>query len=333
MAQRMVLVTESMLRYLQTGCMDQLQQQQQQQQQTGMHAAITGPATMTTPATANPVAGTMASTTTPLQRMGLEEEEEEEEDQEQGDSGVGGGHARPMMGPSGGPVEGEEEEEREEEEEKEEEEDDVEPETAGADALNSAPTNQGGKVATMAHLARLANLMPMDRRTKALRIFSRLQGTLKLDDQNRVLYPPNDVPGSNVYDLVSFFLTPANIPRPRPVDAPRFGQLLLRQKVPLSLIGKGRYVAKAAASQLHATAAAAADATGPPRKRRPGRPRKKQLHHPQPSQQPSSQGSMNSKNSNKRINNMKNGKTATETTARKGKELAVTQRKISWMSL
>lgn len=85
-------------------------------------------------------------------------------------------------------------------------------------------------------LSELAQFLPKSYRGRGRILLHYLQGHVKLNEQQRVLYPPNQQLGSHILDLVKYFV--ATFPMDRPVDAPKFAKLLARAGVPSSAIAK-----------------------------------------------------------------------------------------------
>lgn len=108
-----------------------------------------------------------------------------------------------------------------------------------------APANHGpGTTVTLVEppqheksdLAELAKLMPKSYRGRATTLLRSLDGKVKLNDQQHVLYPPNDQLGSHILDLVKYFV--ATWPTDRPIDAPKFAKLMTQAGVPAMAIAK-----------------------------------------------------------------------------------------------
>lgn len=85
-------------------------------------------------------------------------------------------------------------------------------------------------------LADLAQLLPKSYRSRARILLHYLEGHLKLNSQQRVLYPPNDQPGSHILDLVKYYVSTWHTDRP--LDAPKFAKLMTQAGVPTSAIAK-----------------------------------------------------------------------------------------------
>ena len=60
---------------------------------------------------------------------------------------------------------------------------------------------------------------------------------LKLTADNDVIYPDGQI-GSNIYDLIKYFVSDVNFSPPRPSDSKQFQKLL--EAVPKSAFGRGR---------------------------------------------------------------------------------------------
>jgi hypothetical protein len=82
----------------------------------------------------------------------------------------------------------------------------------------------------------LVQFFPKNCKTKAKLLLSSISGKLTLNDQNRVLYPPNNDVGSNIIDLVKYFTS--SFPMERPLDARRFLKLMENAGVPKSAISR-----------------------------------------------------------------------------------------------
>ena len=103
-------------------------------------------------------------------------------------------------------------------------------------------------------LSTVADLMPKHLRAKAKLLMHYVNGHIQIDDQNRVVYAiqlPDgttyDQTGSSHFlDLVKYFVSPSShfgqreLSVPRPVDAPRFAQVLLGLGVPCACLGTGK---------------------------------------------------------------------------------------------
>ena len=85
-------------------------------------------------------------------------------------------------------------------------------------------------------LTELAQLLPKSYRSRARILLHYLEGHLKLNPQQRVLYPPNDQLGSHILDLVKYYVS--TFPTDRPLDAPKFAKLMTQAGVPTSAIAK-----------------------------------------------------------------------------------------------
>ena len=83
-------------------------------------------------------------------------------------------------------------------------------------------------------LSDLAQFLPKSYRGRARILLHYLQGHIKLNEQQRVLYPPNDQLGSHLLDLVKYYV--ATFPTDRPKDAPKFAKLMTSAGVPTSAI-------------------------------------------------------------------------------------------------
>ena len=87
-------------------------------------------------------------------------------------------------------------------------------------------------------LSDLAQFLPKGYRNRGRILLHYLQAHLKLNEQQRVIYEPNNTLGSHILDLVKYFASP--FAKDRPVDAPKFAKLLATVGVPSSAIAKKR---------------------------------------------------------------------------------------------
>lgn len=85
-------------------------------------------------------------------------------------------------------------------------------------------------------LVELAQLMPKSYRGRATTLLRSLDGKVKLNDQQHVLYPPNDQLGSHILDLVKYYVS--TWPTDRPIDAPKFAKLMTQAGVPAMALAK-----------------------------------------------------------------------------------------------
>ncbi len=100
-------------------------------------------------------------------------------------------------------------------------------------------------------LSSLAELMPKNMRSRAKLLLHYLNDNVQLDSRSHVVYSvamPDgttvDQQGSSIADLVRYFISPAShFGQPsasRPLDSPRFAQLLLAVGVPAVALGAGK---------------------------------------------------------------------------------------------
>lgn len=85
-------------------------------------------------------------------------------------------------------------------------------------------------------LLEMADLLPKSYRSRARILLHYMEGHVKLNEQQRVIYPPNGQLGSHILDLVKYFVS--TFPTDRPLDAPKFSKLMVRAGVPNSAIAK-----------------------------------------------------------------------------------------------
>lgn len=85
-------------------------------------------------------------------------------------------------------------------------------------------------------LIEMAELLPKSYRSRARMLLHYLEGHIKLNEQQRVIYPPNNQLGSHIIDLVKYFVS--KFPTDRPLDAPKFEKLLAKAGVPNSAVAK-----------------------------------------------------------------------------------------------
>lgn len=84
-------------------------------------------------------------------------------------------------------------------------------------------------------LSDLAEFLPKSYRGRAKILLHYLHGHIRLNEQQRVVYP-NDQVGSHILDLVKYFVSP--FPSDRPLDAPKFTKLMTQAGVPSSALAK-----------------------------------------------------------------------------------------------
>lgn len=82
----------------------------------------------------------------------------------------------------------------------------------------------------------MADLLPKSYRSRARMLLNYLDGHIKLNEQHRVIYPPNNQLGSHILDLVKYYVS--TFPTDRPLDAPKFSKLMAKAGVPNSAIAK-----------------------------------------------------------------------------------------------
>ena len=86
-------------------------------------------------------------------------------------------------------------------------------------------------------LMSLAEFLPKGYRSRARMLLHYLEGKVKLNAQQRVIYETGKV-GSHILDLVKYFV--ANIETHRPLDAPKFQKIIAQAGVPSSALPKKR---------------------------------------------------------------------------------------------
>jgi hypothetical protein len=82
----------------------------------------------------------------------------------------------------------------------------------------------------------LSLMFPKNLRNKAKLMLNNIKD-VNLNDNNRIIYPDKTV-GSNIFDLVKYFVSDINFSPARPLDSEKFETLL--DGVPLSAFGRGR---------------------------------------------------------------------------------------------
>lgn len=100
----------------------------------------------------------------------------------------------------------------------------------------------------------LAELMPKNLRAKAKLLMHYLQGAIQLDAQSRVVFQTETADGtseeqigSHILDLIKYFVSPSitfghEAAALRPIDAPKFAQLLSSIGIPQTALGKGKRI-------------------------------------------------------------------------------------------
>jgi len=105
---------------------------------------------------------------------------------------------------------------------------------------NNVPYDGNGNLITFdskeeRHLSHMADILPQKLRNKARMLLHYIDGKIKLDDRERIVYNDNHV-GSYIIDLVRYYVSP--FVKTRPLDAPRFEALLNEIGVPSSAIAR-----------------------------------------------------------------------------------------------
>jgi hypothetical protein len=83
----------------------------------------------------------------------------------------------------------------------------------------------------------LVDLLPRQYRNKAKLLLGFLKPRVRLDEQMRILYENGDK-GSNLLDMIRFYVLPISSKTKRPLDALRFGLWMKKEGVPRSAIGR-----------------------------------------------------------------------------------------------
>lgn len=100
------------------------------------------------------------------------------------------------------------------------------------------PYNSDGKLITFDEpdkrtFSSMVDILPKNIRNKARMLLHYLDGKIKLDDQERIVYSDDHV-GSYLLDMVRYYVSP--FVKTRPLDSPRFEELLQEIGVPSSAI-------------------------------------------------------------------------------------------------
>ena len=87
---------------------------------------------------------------------------------------------------------------------------------------NNVPYDGNGNLITFdskeeRHLSHMADILPQKLRNKARMLLHYIDGKIKLDDRERIVYNDNHV-GSYLIDLVRYYVSP--FVKTRPLDAP-----------------------------------------------------------------------------------------------------------------
>jgi len=83
------------------------------------------------------------------------------------------------------------------------------------------------------NFAKMAEILPKNLRNRARMLLHYLDGKVKLDTHERIVYSDNHV-GSYLLDMVRYYVSP--FVKTRPLDAPRFEKILHEIGVPSSAI-------------------------------------------------------------------------------------------------